>query len=266
MRDSLILDKVARNETAWCVTLHFADPSVYELVSLLGVDGIWMDLEHHGTSVQTASQLMRASRVGNVDIVARPAKGEFMRMARLLEVGATAIMYPRCETPTEAKEIVRWGKFCPLGERGFDGANADMPYCSMDATEYVRAANEKTFLIAQLEDPKAVEHAEAILAVEGISMVMLGPADFSVLSGFPGNINHPKIQTALEQIAAAARNTGKHWAATAPTIELAKLLIELGCRLIFHQADILILKAGIQAARKSLEGIGVPLRPMQLPK
>src|SRR5690349_18777398 len=119
MRNSRIKAKLARNEPALCTQLHFTDPSVFELTSLMGFDGIWMDLEHHGYSVETAGQLMRAARVGTSDIVARPAKGEFMRMARLLELGAQAIMYPRCDSAEEAAEVVKWAKFAPLGRRGF---------------------------------------------------------------------------------------------------------------------------------------------------
>jgi 4-hydroxy-2-oxoheptanedioate aldolase len=90
MRPSVVRAKLARNEPVLVVCLHFADASLYEMTSLLGFDCIWIDLEHHGTSVETASQLMRAARVGGSDILARPAKGEFMRMGRLLEMGPTA--------------------------------------------------------------------------------------------------------------------------------------------------------------------------------
>src|SRR5262245_8916841 len=107
MRFSNIKAKWARNEPALCVQLHLTDPSVFELTSLLGFDGIWMDLEHHGYSLETAAHLMRAARVGGTDIVARPGKKEFMRMGRMLESGAQAIMYPRCESAEEAADVVR---------------------------------------------------------------------------------------------------------------------------------------------------------------
>ena len=91
MRRSRILEKVRKDEPALAVTLHLTDPSVFELAALLGFDGIWMDTEHHGYSVETAANLMRAARAGGIgtDIVARPGKGEFMRIGRLLESGAT---------------------------------------------------------------------------------------------------------------------------------------------------------------------------------
>ena len=80
MRPSRVKAKLKRGEPALITCCHFIDPSVYELVSLLGFDGIWLDLEHHSTSDETASNLMRAARVGASDVIARPAKGEFMRM------------------------------------------------------------------------------------------------------------------------------------------------------------------------------------------
>src|SRR5438067_7085170 len=102
MRPSKVKAKLRRGEPVLLTTLHLTDPSLYELTSLLGFDGIWMDLEHHGYSLETAMTLMRAARVGSADILARPAKGEFMRLGRLLEAGAHGIMYPRCENATEA--------------------------------------------------------------------------------------------------------------------------------------------------------------------
>src|SRR4051812_1259881 len=168
MRPSKIKAKLKRNEPILVTTLHLFDPSLYELASLMGFDGIWMDLEHHGTNVETAMTLMRAARVGSADVMVRPAKGEFMRLGRILEAGAQGIMYPRCADAAEAREVVSWAKFAPLGRRGLDGANADAPYCSMPVDAYVRAANEQTFLVVQIEDREAVANARAIAEVEGV--------------------------------------------------------------------------------------------------
>ena len=42
-----------------------------------------------------------------------------------------------------------------------------------------------------MEEPHAVEQAEAIAAVPGVDMLMLGPADFTVLTGIPGEFDAP---------------------------------------------------------------------------
>src|SRR5262245_53518921 len=193
MRPSKIKAKLERNEPVLVTALQFLDPAVFELTALLGFDGIWLDMEHHGPSVETAARLTRAARVGSTDVMVRIAKGEFMRMGRVLEAGAHGIMYPRCDNAAEARDVVTWSKFAPLGRRGFDGGNPDMPYCTMPMDAYVREANAQTFLVVQIEDPAALGHVDEIAAVEGVDVLFFGPADFSVLSGIPGQFDHPSF-------------------------------------------------------------------------
>jgi 4-hydroxy-2-oxoheptanedioate aldolase len=256
MRSSRIKAKLRRREAALLTTLHFTDPSVFEMTSLLGFDGIWMDLEHHGYSVETATGLMRAARVGVSDIVARPAKGEFMRMARLLEAGASGIMYPRCETAAEAAEVVRWAKFAPLGERGVDGGNADMPYCSMALKDYVRAANEETLIVVQLESPAAIARAEEIARVPGVDVLMLGPGDLSVLAGIPGEFDHPIIHQARETVATAAKSAGIHWGTVTFGPDHTRQLLALDARFICHNSDILLVRRGLEKIQADYAELG----------
>jgi len=248
--------KLRRGEPALVTCCHLIDPTVYELVSLLGFDGIWLDLEHHATSDETAASLMRAARVGASDIIARPAKGEFMRMGRLLEAGAGGIMYPRCESAAEAAELVRWAKFAPQGERGVDGANGDNPYCSMPMPPYLRAANENTLLIVQLESPAAVDAAEAIASVSGIDVLMLGPGDLSVIAGIPYQFDHPLIADAHRKLAAAANKTGKWWGTVSGTPEHTQMLFGLGAKFICHGCDLIMVKQGMEQIQARYAPLG----------
>jgi 4-hydroxy-2-oxoheptanedioate aldolase len=167
-------------------------------------------------------------------------------------------MYPRCDGPDEAREVVKWAKFAPLGKRGFDGSGPDVPYLLNPLDQYLKEANEQTFVLIQMEEPHAVEQAEAIAAVPGVDMLMLGPADFSVLTGIPFNFSHPTVVAAIEKVARAAKNQGKHWAATCGSIEIAKKYIDMGCGLIFHGCDIVYVKAGLEQVRQAaIEQAGV---------
>jgi 4-hydroxy-2-oxoheptanedioate aldolase len=256
MRPSKIKAKLKRNEPVLVTTLHLIDPSLYELASLMGFDGLWMDLEHHGYSVETATALMRAARVGGAEILARPAKGEFMRLGRLLEAGAQGIMYPRCDDADEARQVVTWSKFAPLGRRGFDSANPDNPYCTMPLAEYVRAANEQTFVVVQIEDDNALANAGAIAAVEGVDALFFGPADFTVIGGIPGQFNHPRVLEAMRIIAEATRKAGKHWGMPAGSAEQAKQLMDIGARFLAHGADIVLVKNGLEEIQRRFRPLG----------
>jgi 4-hydroxy-2-oxoheptanedioate aldolase len=256
MRFSRVKGKLQKGEAALIVCCHFIDPSVYELVSLLGFDGIWLDLEHHATSDETAAALMRAARVGSSDVIARPAKGEFMRMGRLLEAGAQGIMYPRCESGQEAAELVRWAKFAPQGERGVDGANGDNPYCAMPMPPYLRAANDHTLLIAQLESPRALDEADAIAATPGVDVLMLGPGDLSVIAGIPYQFDHPLIAGAYRRVAEAAARAGKWWGTVSGSPEHTQRLMDLGAKFICHGCDLIMVKQGMEHIQKSYAPLG----------
>jgi 4-hydroxy-2-oxoheptanedioate aldolase len=256
MRFSRIKAKLRRDQPALITTLHYIDPTLYEMTSLMGFDGIWMDLEHHHYSVETAANLMRAARVGSSDIVARPAKGEYMRMARLLEAGAQGIMYPRCETAEEAAEVVKWAKFAPVGERGVDGANADAPYCCMPMNPYLKVANEETMVIIQIESPKALENVEAIAKVPGVDILMLGPGDLSVLAGMPYEFENPYMIEAIKRVSRAAKAAGIHWGTVSGSPEHTCKLLELGGRFICHGADIILVKRGLEQIQQNYASLG----------
>ncbi|QEG33434.1 HpcH/HpaI aldolase family protein [Bythopirellula goksoeyrii] len=257
MRSSTIKAKLARDESVLITQFHLNDPSVYEMASDMGFDGLWMDLEHHGHSLETASHLILASRVGDSDVIARPAKGEFMRMSRLLEAGAQGIMYPRCSNAEEAAEVVRWAKFAPLGTRGFDGAGPDASYAKHPMKEYIQHANNETLIIIQLEDQLALQEAPKIAAVEGIDALMLGPADYSILENIPGEFTHPKILNAMQQVSEAARSAGKQWGMPVFSDEHFHQLNNLGCRLYFSGADIIVLRNGLSLLLDRFAKLGV---------
>lgn len=264
MRPSKVLHKLRNDEPVLCHALHFSDPQVYEMLSLLGVDCFWMDNEHHFRSQETMGNLIRATRAGgDTDCMARPAKGEFMIMMRYLEAGAHGILYPRCSGPEEAREVVRWAKFAPLGERGFDGGNPDMPYCMMDMAEYLKFANDNTFVVIQIEDANALSKVDEIAAVEGVDVIFLGPADFSILNGVPGQFNHAKIEDAIDKIAAAAKKHGKHWGMPAASKERAEQLMDKGARFLAHGADLIMVKSGVEKIQEDWASLGFSFNPIK---
>ncbi len=76
---------------------------------------------------------------------------------RVLECGAGGVIYPRCNDAGEAKKVVDAAKFAPLGIRGCDGWGRDAPFGQMPLEQYVRAANEQTLVVIQIETPESLE-------------------------------------------------------------------------------------------------------------
>ena len=222
------------------------DPVHTEALSQMDFDFLWYDLEHSDKSVETFANLTRASRVGDVDVLARPARWEFMRMARLLEAGAQGIMYPRCESAAEARDVVRWAKFHPLGERGFDGGNADNNFGQYPADGYTDDANDETWITIQIESPAALPHVREIAEVEGVDCVFLGPGDMSLMSGIPGQTKDEVVLAAAKQIADDTLASGKVFGTMIFDMDHAKYMRDLGARMLIHGADIVFYKNAYQ--------------------
>ncbi|MEX1089834.1 MAG: aldolase/citrate lyase family protein [Phycisphaeraceae bacterium] len=256
MRPSRIKAKLAARQPVLITHMGLADAGLFEMMSLMGFDGLWIDFEHHGFSLETAHHLMRAARVGTADIMARPAKGEFMRMGRLLEAGAQGIMYPRCDDAREAQEVVRWAKFPPLGRRGLDGGNPDARYCMTETAPYIRHANEQTFIVIQLEEQHAVDNALEIAQVPGVDVLFLGPNDFAALSGVPGQTSHPLVQRALRKVAEAAHQAGKAWGTISQSPQHAQELMAMGATFLAHGADIVLIRQAFERIQADFAKVG----------
>ncbi len=256
MRNSKIKSKLSAGEPVLVTHLGLADASLFELASLMGFDGLWIDLEHHGFNMETAHHLLRAARIGTADVMARPAKGEFMRMGRLLEAGAQGIMYPRCDNAEEAAEVVKWAKFPPQGRRGLDGGNPDAPYCTVPTAQYIREANEQTFIVIQIEEQTGVDNAAAIAEVEGVDVLFLGPNDFAALSGVPGELDHPLVKRAMRKVADAAAHAGKAWGTIAFNPSHARELMAMGASFLAHGADIVLIRQAFERIQADFAAVG----------
>lgn len=218
------------------------DPVHTEVLSQMGFDFLWYDLEHNDKSDETFANLCRAARVGNVDVLARPARWETMRMGRLLEAGARGIMYPRCESADEAREVIRWSKFAPAGERGFDGGSADNNFGSYPASDYTQNANQESWILIQIESPAALPHVREIAEIEGVDGIFFGPGDFSLLSGKPGQIKHEDVLSAAKQVAEDTLAAGKLFGTLVFDADHSRFMQDAGARLLIHGADIIYYK------------------------
>jgi 4-hydroxy-2-oxoheptanedioate aldolase len=130
----------------------------------------------------------------------------------------------------------------------------------MPLSDYLRLANENTFVMVQIEDPEALEHIESISKVDGIDALFVGPADLSHGLGIPGEINHPKITAAIERVAQACGTSGKAWGLPV-NLENTPKYLEMGARFLACGADVLGLQVYYKDLRTRFEGFGIEFSP-----
>ncbi len=209
LRKSKVLRKIREGKTALCTKLNLVDPRVAEIAAMSGVDCIWVDMEHVPTDYTELENVIRAAKLYDVDTLTRVAKGSYNDFIRPLEADSTGIMIPHLMSLEEAKQIVYYTKFHPIGRRPIDGGNADGSFCRVGTLDYIKEGNEERFNIVQIEDPEPMEELEEICALPGIDMIFFGPADFSHAIGMAHDIFNETTLAARRKVAECARRHGK---------------------------------------------------------
>ena len=209
LRKSRVLRKIREGDIAYSIKLNLAEPRIAEMASMAGFDCIWIDMEHVPTDYVELENMIRAAKLYDVDTLIRVAKGSYNDFIRPFEADASGIMIPHLMSLEEAKQIVYFTKFHPIGRRPIDGGNADGKFGQVSVMDYITEANAERFNVVQIEDPEPMDELEEICQLPGIDMIFFGPADFSHAMGMPQNIMNEKTLAARALVARTARKYGK---------------------------------------------------------
>ena len=180
-------------------------PDVADLLSRVGFDYLWIDLEHSPMDVTDAQTLIQAAG-GRCPCVIRVPEVSEAWIKKALDTGCDGIVIPQIRSAAEARAAVAWCQYPPLGRRGAAVTRAHG--FGLNFSEYVAAANDALAIILQIEHITAVNDIDAILQTPGVAALFVGPFDLSGSLGLLGQITHPKVQAAIDRVIAAGQSAG----------------------------------------------------------
>jgi 2-keto-3-deoxy-L-rhamnonate aldolase RhmA len=118
--------------------------------------------------------------------------------------------------------------------------------------EYVARANEETAVIIQAEHIEAVHNIQAIVQVPGLDAVLVGPYDLSASMGLMGQVEHPDVVGAIQQVTDACQQAGLKLGIFGVSATAVAPYISQGYTLIIVGMDALLLG---QAAQELLTAV-----------
>lgn len=239
-RPSRVLKLLSEGRLPTILKINLSDPRVIEIAGYSGVDAVWLCNEHVPNDWVGLENQIRAARIHNMDTIVRVSRGSYSDYIKPFEADATGIMVPHVSSADEARQIVEWVRFHPVGKRAMDGGNTDGQFCLLSTEEYMRHTNNERIVILQIESPEALENVDKIAAVPGFNGLLFGPGDFSHRIGKAGQLDAPEVVDARKRVAAAAVRHGK-FAMTAGLIAPFPTLIDEGYRLFGVGADVVAL-------------------------
>jgi 2-dehydro-3-deoxyglucarate aldolase len=182
-------------------------PTLVEFYGDLGVDYVWIDLEHGGPDPWDATSmenLLRAAERSGVELLVRLPDTEPTLVRKALDIGVRSLFLPRVETATEVETAVRSARFRYEDEPGDRGLAAPRARRWGLASDYIEREDAETLVGTTVETAAAVENIDAILDVPDLGFVFIGPLDLSVSLGHPGELDHPDVLAAVETVRSAA--------------------------------------------------------------
>lgn len=234
------------------VTIYSASAMLAELAVRTGFETVWIEMEHGSADFGRAESICMAVEAGGGVPTIRIPDAQRTHVLRALEVGGRIVVVPMVNTAEQARQVVQFGKFPPLGARGYNTRSRGLRYGLGGCLDSFADANLQTHLFVQAETMESLENLDAICAVEGLSGIFIGPGDLSMSAGCPGDLNNPKMIELVSDCVRRVRAAGKHAGILVGPGALLDAALAAGCDLIFCGGDIMNLTGAWQSLLSSL--------------
>ncbi len=221
---------------------------IAQIAKACDFDWLFIDMEHNSMSMDTAAQICQAALgVGITPLVRVPAHEPF-HSTRLLDTGAQGVVVPHVSTVEQARAVVDFCRFPPLGHRSIPGMLPQTGFAAMPVTDTVALVNAQTLVVAMIETVEGRRNADAIAAVPGIDALLVGCTDMAAELGVTGQLAHPELKATLDEVFAACRRHGK-FAGVGGVYDEALMAqyIDKGARLILSGSDLAFLMSGAKS-------------------
>lgn len=229
-------------------------PNMIEMYGIHGgFDGFWIDAEHASFDSGQIEIAATYARSAGMSCFVRIPPIDYSLVTRCIESGAEGVMAAMITSASQAEEFVQWAKYAPRGKRGLNAGSYEGRFGNVRVAEYCEESNKKSFVAIQIETLRALEECDEIAAIDGVDLLFIGPSDLSQALGLTGDFMHEDCIAAVKKVAAACEKHGKTFGAVTTSPEHAKMLTELGCKMLSPTNDIRTFNAGIKAVKEAFQ-------------
>ncbi|WP_088286863.1 HpcH/HpaI aldolase/citrate lyase family protein [Ideonella sp. A 288] len=215
-----------------------------ETMAHQGWDSLTIDLQHGVVDYQALVTMLQAiSTTPTVPVVRVPWLEPGILM-KALDAGAYGVICPMVNTRADAQKLVAWTHYAPRGTRSFGPVRALL----YGGADYPQQANDTIVTFAMIETAAALDNLDAILSVEGLDAIYIGPSDLSLALGCTPTFDDldPKAAEAVDHILARAQAHGVVAGIHNGSPQAALARIAKGFRFVTVSSDARLMAAGAQ--------------------
>jgi 2-keto-3-deoxy-L-rhamnonate aldolase RhmA len=172
--------------------------------SLATADFTWTEMQHSGIDWGDAWRMWAYGSSANCPNRravpgARVAYTDEREIQHALDGGAMVLVVPTVDTEEEAREVVQWAYFPPIGKRSQGGSQVNAVLGGwLNGVSYRQTFNNNLVLIVMIETIEGVKNARKIARVPGIHGVFAASGDLGNFSGWQeGDAQYERLITAV---------------------------------------------------------------------
>jgi len=229
-----------------------------EVMAHQGWDTLTIDLQHGVIDYAALVPMLQAiSTTTTVPIVRVPwlEPGIIMKS---LDAGAYGLICPMVNTREDAQKFVAWSSYAPKGTRSFGPIRALL----YGGADYPTHANDTIVRFAMIETAQALDNLDAIMSVEGLDAIYIGPSDLSLALGCRPVFDDvdPPVAQAIDHILERATAHGIKAGVHNGIAEGALARIAKGFRFVTIGSDARLMAAGSQQVLAKMRA-SAPAKP-----
>lgn len=173
----------------------------------LGFHFLWVEMEHSPVSLEGLRAIVLATSGLGTAVFARVPVVALWTAKRVLDLGVSGVIFPFVSDAALASTAALSCRYPPAGLRGSGAGLAQSTW--PEAGNYYDSADANILTVCVIEEERALADLDAIMATPGIDIIFIGTSDLSFSMGFRGRQDEPKLQEAIQTIAAVAKRHHK---------------------------------------------------------
>ncbi len=181
---------LANGQPAIGCWLSLGSPGAAEILGRAGFDWLLIDQQHSAVGSDSLLDMIRAVNVSGSSPIVRVPRNEPQWFEQALDSGAHGVMVPMVSDRKAAEQAVMSARYPPHGLRSIGGYRAQFSF-GLARDAYLLQAHQIIEVWVQIEDQRAVKHADAIANVPGVTGLFVGPQDLAASLGLPQCWNRP---------------------------------------------------------------------------
>lgn len=220
------------------VVFELIRPFLAKIYRHAGFDFIFADNEHVLMSGRPEmADFILAAKDNGLPIIAKIPEPGRTEVARLLDAGVVGIQLPRTESREQLEQLIDYVKFSPAGSRAGAPLFGNVDYSGpCNYSDWLKEANSGTLIVAHIETALGYKNFESIVSTPRLDMVYVGPFDFSIAMGHPGDYEHPDVAKPMSHVLEMCLKHRVPFGTTVSNAEIAAQWVRRGCS-FFHVVD-----------------------------